>query len=94
MEGKARAIKAYDAGMVKRCCLSTFCCEGKKIRKKAFLDREWLKVKDAKDPEVIMWENLNVSKCQRFLRILLVAFVTIILIAGTFYVTILSKEEE
>ena len=41
-----------------------------------------------------MWENLNIGKFSRFLRILLVAIITIILIAGTFYVTIISKEEE
>ena len=47
MEGKARAIKAYSAGAVKRCCLRTFCCEGRRLRKKAFLNKEWLRIKKA-----------------------------------------------
>ena len=64
---------------------------GKRLREKRFLNKEWLYVKRAHEPGVIMWENLNVSKFSRFLRTLFVALITIILIAATFYATIVSK---
>ena len=34
MEGKERTIMAYKGGKCKRFCLTNFCCQGKRFRKK------------------------------------------------------------
>jgi hypothetical protein len=38
-------------------------------------------VKEAPEPSVINWKNLKVGSCNRFLRTLLVAFGTLLLLA-------------
>jgi hypothetical protein len=86
MEGAARALKAYKIGKCKRSCCSCLL-----PKKKSFMGKRWLKVKTANPPGIIMWENLNTSGISRFFRILLVSLITIILVAGTFYITILEK---
>lgn len=52
---------------------------------------KWLYVKKAIAPELILWDNLGVSKCARFGLILLSFIITLILICGTIYIIMLSK---
>jgi hypothetical protein len=58
------------------------------------MNKNWLIVKTAHPPGIIMWENLNTSKIGRFFRIILVAIITLILVCLTFYITILEKNKE
>jgi hypothetical protein len=46
---------------------------------KKFMDA-FLKVIKAPEPEVVNWENYNYSKCNRFLRSLVVIFINIIML--------------
>lgn len=41
----------------------------------------WLDVREAPEPSVIIWNNLSVGGCNRFIRTLLVAVGTIVLLA-------------
>jgi hypothetical protein len=51
----------------------------------------WLTVKMAKAPDVINWENLKSSRSERFFRILFTSIMSIILIAGTFILLLVSQ---
>jgi hypothetical protein len=90
MEGKQRALAAYEDGPITRLLNTIFCCKCRDYQKKKFYDK-WLKVKSAYSPDIILWENLKIGKCNRFLRILLVSFIAAILIAGTFAIVIIAK---
>jgi hypothetical protein len=57
MEGKERAINAYKAGRCRRWCATNLCCAGKQYKDKMFMGK-WLRVKEAKAPDIIKWENL------------------------------------
>lgn len=58
------------------------------------MEKNWLKVKKANEPDLILWENLSVGKFARFLRILFVSIITLIIICATFYVIIMEKNKE
>ena len=58
------------------------------------MNKYWLNVKKANEPDLILWENLRVGKCARFFRILFIFLITFILVGATFYVAILAKNEE
>ena len=50
-----------------------------------------MSIKEAPEPTVINWKNLNVGSCSRFIRTLFVAFVTILLLAISFAGIVVSK---
>jgi hypothetical protein len=91
MEGKERLINAYKTGSCKRCCLTYFCCKGKQFKSKYFLKKHWLNVKSAKAPDIINWENLSATKTERFFRISLTTLISLILIAATFILLLISQ---
>jgi len=73
--------KFYD-GKVKRCCVRImFCCKNE-YKSRMFMGK-WLRVKKAKDPSIINWENLNTSMGERFLRYFVSAFISLVLMAIT-----------
>ena len=80
MEGKERVMRSYKGG----CCRRT---------PQRFMEKK-IKVKTAHPPGIIMWENLNTSKIARFFRILLVAIITLILVAITFAINVYAKNRE
>ena len=41
---------------------------------------KWLKVEKGPEPSVILWHNLTVGKVSRFIRTLIVAIITIIML--------------
>ena len=45
----------------------------------------------AKAPDVINWENLKSSRSERFFRILFTSIMSLILIAGTFILLLVSQ---
>lgn len=89
MEGKERLIHAYHMGAFKRWCLTSFCCQGKRFKSRLFFD-EWLRVKEAKAPDIIIWENLRAGNGERASRIAFSALVSIVLIAATFVLLLVS----
>ena len=56
--------------------------------------KKWPAVKETVAPDLIIWENLSVGRFSRFIRILFVSIFTMIVICGTFYLTILEKDKE
>ena len=67
MKAREELISKYYDGKVKRCCIKFMCCRYKEYRDRKFMGK-WLRVKKAKDPSIINWENLNTSMGERFLR--------------------------
>jgi hypothetical protein len=89
MEGKARLIKAYEDGNIKRWLLINCCCS-KRYKKKLFLG-DWLEIKLAQAPDIINWENLGASCGGRCIRITLTTLFSIALIVGTFAILLITK---
>lgn len=90
MEGKERAINAYRAGRCRRWCAINMCCGGKKYKEKMFMN-EWLKIKEAKAPDIIKWENLQTTRGERAFRILGTSILSLVLIAGTFVLLLVAQ---
>ena len=63
------------------CC----CCVNKKKRK-LFLLKKNISVNEAPEPEDVIFENLEYSSCERFLRMLLIYFTSLIIIFICFYI--------
>jgi len=89
MEGKARLIKAYEDGDIKRWLLMNCCCSNRYKEKLFFGD--WLAIKFAQAPDIINWENLGASCGSRCIRISLTTFFSLLLIVGTFAILVLAK---
>jgi len=53
--------------------------------------RKWLEVKNAKAPDIIMWENLKVTRAERGARILVTSIISIVLIAATFILLLIAQ---
>jgi hypothetical protein len=84
MEGAARVKSAYSTYGCTR-SVSKCCCKAwwkKNTERKYFLGK-WLKISEACDPSIIVWENLGYSNCSRYLRTALVVFISVILVFGT-----------
>jgi len=64
---------------VRICC----CCVDKKSYKEKLFHGRWLKVDQAIEPSLILWENLGVSRKNRCLRILGRIIISIILVIAT-----------
>ena len=90
MEGKERLLNAYHMGATKRWCLSAFCCQGKRFKPKIFFGK-WLRVKEAQAPDIINWENLRTGSGERFFRIAFATLVSIVLIAATIILIMISQ---
>ncbi|CDW73927.1 UNKNOWN [Stylonychia lemnae] len=93
MEGRQRALQAYEDGYLTRLFGKYLCCKYWDYKQKKFLDK-WIKVKPAKSPDIILWQNLKVGNCQRFGRIMIITFVTLILMIITFLILIIAKKFE
>jgi hypothetical protein len=89
MEGKARLIKAYEDGIVKRWLLMNCCCS-KRYKERLFLG-DWLEIKLAQAPDIINWENLGSSAGGRCFRIILTTLFSAILIVGTFVILLIAQ---
>ena len=60
MEGKERLIQAYTQSRVSLCCTACCCCcVDKKTYKRKLFHGKWLKVEQAVEPSLIIWENLG-----------------------------------
>ena len=88
MEGKARLVKAYEDGIIKRWLLMNCCCS-KRYKEKLFLG-DWLEIKMAQAPDIINWENLGASAGGRFFRVTLTTLFSAILIVGTFGILLIA----
>lgn len=84
MEGAARLVRAYNWSWTrifchKICC----CCVDKKGYKRRLFHGKFLRVEEAIEPSLINWENLDLSKAQRFCRTFVATIFAIILLVGT-----------
>lgn len=85
MEGAARLVNAYNKSRTYRCC--TFycsdCCVDKKTYRRKLFHNKWLKVTEAVEPSLIMWENLGVTKKGRCIRIIFISIISLALLLAT-----------
>lgn len=77
-EGVARAEQAYMLSSWTRGWL-WLTCRSKQYREKYFLGN-YLRVKKAIDPSLILWENLGYTRKERFIRTSITSVVAIILV--------------
>lgn len=84
MEGKERAQMAYkNYYSRRRCCgCNIRCCESEENKHLAF-GKKMLKVEEARDPSLILWENLGASICERRLRMLFTTFLCFLILIIT-----------
>ena len=82
MKAREELISKFHDGKVKRCCIRYMCCRMNVYKSRMFLGN-WLRVKKAKDPSIINWENLNTSMGERFLRYFVSAIISVVLMAVT-----------
>lgn len=90
MEGKERAMQAYETGRVIRWIAEYVCCMGSLFKKKKLLQKGYLRMKEAHDPEILIWENTGQSFWRKFfigLTYLFFACVFIALGFSTFWGT-------
>ena len=57
MEGKERAMQAYETSRVTRFFAEYFCCMGSLFKKKKLLQKGYLQLDEAIEPEILIWEN-------------------------------------
>jgi hypothetical protein len=70
MEGKQRALQAYNISPFRR-LFSEICCGMRlMLRKKKLLMQGFYRIKEAEVPENIIWENLGVKWQSKFVRFL------------------------
>lgn len=84
-----RAFNKY--GKCRRCCILTCskCGKPEDIEHK-YLAGYWPKPKTAPDPSLILWQNLGVSKLNRFCRQVFIYALSFLIIAVSFAVIIYS----
>jgi len=52
---------------------------------------KWLQVKSAKAPDIIMWENLKISRAERAARILATSIFSLVLMGATFLLLLIAQ---
>jgi hypothetical protein len=96
MEGKNRAIKAYDIHCCQRICVSFCCCLSQFFKKKQLIRKGFLTVESPVDPQIIVWENLGIScwsRCaHRMITSMLVLMVLLVGFGGQVYLSNLEKD--
>lgn len=66
MEGKQRAIQAYNISLLPRIFVEIFCQLSSFFKKRKILRRHYPYVETAKDPKSIIWENFRGTKLRNF----------------------------
>ena len=61
MESKKRAIKGYEISWFQSIFAEYFCCLTKYFKKGKLLGTGQLKVVEPVDPNIIIWENMEVT---------------------------------
>ena len=84
MEGKERLIQAYTQSRVSLCCTACCCCcVDKKTYKRKLFHGKWLKVEQAVEPSLIIWENLGFTAQARCCRITFATIISLLLLFAT-----------
>lgn len=68
MEGKQRAMQAYETGTAARLFAEYICCMKSVFQKKKLLKKGYYSIRDTVEPETIIWENLGVPASSKFFR--------------------------
>ena len=84
MEGKDRAVQAYNISMLPRKFVELFCCMSVFFKKRKILKKSYPYVEAAHDPATIIWENLNVSMARTLLVYVIELMVAALLLLITF----------
>ena len=84
MEGKERVERAYKKLRgSRRCALYCASCCSSKRYQHLILQGKFLKVKEARDPSLILWENLGFTTFEQSMRIFVSSIVGILLLVIT-----------
>lgn len=96
MEGKKRALQAYNVNTFKRVFSEVFCGMAPMLKKKKLLMHGWYKTEDAESPDSIIWENIGVpfiSKTSRGLKALLISvFLFMLSLTGVYFMGRAEKQ--
>ena len=93
IEESEQFLKPYPKSMITSFCMNIInlkyfcccCCIDKNKRKNFFLKRN-ITVEEAPEPEDIIFENLQCSSCQRFVRILFIYIFSLVIIGICFFI--------
>jgi hypothetical protein len=86
MEGVQRAIRGFKSTRLQRGWFTLFyCCTNSRQKSKLFKNR-WLKVEQAVEPELLIWENFGVGRINRVIRILFYLIFVLFMLVLCFYV--------
>ena len=93
IEESEQFLKPYPKSMITSFCMNIInlkyfcccCCIDKNKRKNFFLKRN-ITVEEAPEPEDIIFENLQCSSCQRFVRILFIYIFSLVIIGICFVI--------
>lgn len=95
MEGKQRALQAYQTSTVVRLLAENLCCMGSLFTKRKLLQKGYLNLEDTVDPSSIIWENLGTSGFENGLRwafaLVLAAFIFCMSFAGLWWAASVEK---
>ena len=94
MEAKARIFEIAKNSKYHKCkkrCLP--CCFKQNLQTMEF-EGKMLKVEDAPEPSLILWENLGVGKCEWYCRIFVNIFVSFVLIICSISVIVLVMNHQ
>jgi len=92
MEGVERALYGFKSTKLQRFWFSIFyCCASKKQTERLFKGT-WLKVEQAVEPELIIWENFGVRIFNRMFRIIFYIIFVFSLLTLCFYVVSILEQ--
>ena len=60
MEGRERALKAYDININERKCYN--CCCGLNLTATRLLGTDDIEVEEPMDPQILNWEHVGITK--------------------------------
>jgi hypothetical protein len=85
MEGYSRARKVFKVSCFKRFLYTVFFCYKSASLTKIRFHEKFMRIRQAVEPDLILWQNFGISKKSRFIRTIFFVIFTFILLVFCFY---------
>ena len=85
MEGKQRALQAYDIPNFVRIFAENIFCMKKFFIKRKLVGEGFLQLEESVDPQSIIWENLGTQLTYKISRYILIFLIFVIFFGVSFY---------